>query len=246
MRKLLVLSCSQSKRYECLRMPAIERYDGPAFRLLRRYLKNSTEELGIYILSAEFGLIPHTRQIPFYNQRMSKQRAQELKAKIGSQAQRLFADESPRQRLGRQLFINLGKDYLQAFEPALSLLASGSTVTMASGATGKRLAEMYDWLYSSDAPLHQLADVKPVAGKATLRGVEIALTENQIFALARKALKQGDEAAFSYQSWYVQVDGIRVSPKWLVSQLTDLPVSSFHSDESRRVLHRLGIVTRRV
>lgn len=246
MSKLLVLSCSQSKRYECSRLPAIQRYDGPSFRLLRRYLKDSDEEIGIYILSAKYGLIPHTRRIPFYDQRMTKHRAQELERKIKGQAQQLFSSELHRQKIGHQLFINLGKDYLQAFEPAYPLFASGSIVTTASGATGKRLANMYDWLYGSDSSLRQPASLELVTGRAMLRGVEIALTKDQVLTFARKALKHADKAAFSYQSWYVRVDNIRVSPKWLVSSLTGLPVSTFHSDEARRVLAQLGMEVIRV
>jgi hypothetical protein len=246
MNRLLVLSCSQCKRIEDTKLPALQRYNGPAFQLLRRYLENTVEEIGIYILSAEFGLIPHNRLIPFYDQRMTKQRAHELKAKVAGQAQRLFAIKSQRRRQKPQLFINLGSNYLRAFEPTLNFLASSSIVTMASGASGKRLAEMHDWLYGSDLFLRQLANIKSVAGEAKLRGVEIDLNKDQVFACARKALKQDDGAAFSYQSWYVRVDGVRVAPKWLVSLLTGLPVGSFHSDEARRVLSQLGMKVMRV
>lgn len=144
MNRLMVLSCSQRKQSESAMLPAIQRYDGPAFRLLRRYLGNGGEELGIYILSAEFGLIPHTRRIPFYDQRMTKQKPHEIKAKVAGQAQRMFTVRSSHRSQSRQLFVNLGGNYFRAFEPALTFLASGSTVTMASGAMGKRLAAMHD------------------------------------------------------------------------------------------------------
>jgi hypothetical protein len=42
-------------------------------------------------------------------------------------------------------------------------------------------------------------------------------------------------------TWYVAVGGQRVGPKWLVSQVTGLPVSAFHTDEARRVLQQLGV-----
>src|SRR3989440_5104424 len=124
MNRLLVLSCSQSKIPKCARLPAIQRYNGPVFRLLRRYLENASEELDIYILSAEFGLIRHTRLIPFYDRPMTKRRACELRTKVSDQAQRLFAAGSLREK--RELFINLGEAYLQAFEQALAFLASNS------------------------------------------------------------------------------------------------------------------------
>lgn len=246
MNRLLVLSCSQNKQTLQTTLPAIQRYDGPAFRLLRRYLKDSTDELEVFILSAEFGLIPHGRRIPFYDRRMTGQRARELKLKVASQAQRLFAAESPKRKRNQQLFINLGRDYLCAFEPAFTFLTPDSNITMASGAMGKRLAEMHDWLYGADSALRQPTSIESVKGRATLRGIEIELTKDQVLALALDALKQEDEAPFSYQSWYIQIDDIRVSPKWLVSKLTELPVSAFHSDDARRVLHELGLEVVRV
>jgi hypothetical protein len=209
-------------------------------------MEDSAEELEIFILSAEFGLIPHARRIPFYDQRMTERRVCELKLKIANQAQRLFAAKSPKRRQSRPLFINLGRDYLRAFEPAFAFLAPGSNVTMASGAMGKRLAEMHDWLYGADSALRQPASLESATGRATLRGIEIELTRDQVLAFALNALKQGDKAAFSYQSWYIRIGGIRVSPKWLVSKLTELPVSAFHSDEARRVLQRLGTFVHRV
>jgi hypothetical protein len=57
----LILACSQRKRCAANRLPALERYDGPAFKVVRRFLRQHPDEklhLGIQILSAEFGLIP--------------------------------------------------------------------------------------------------------------------------------------------------------------------------------------------
>jgi hypothetical protein len=192
MNRLLVLSCSQNKQPSQNKLPAIQRYDGPAFRLLRRYLKDSTDELEIFILSAEFGLIPHACRIPFYDRRMTNQRAHELKLKVASQAQRLFAVESAERKQGQRLFINLGREYLHAFEPAFTFLAPASNITMTSGAMGKRLAEMHNWLYGADSALCQPANVELVMGRATIRGVEIELTRDQVLAFALNALKQDD------------------------------------------------------
>jgi hypothetical protein len=246
MNRLLVLSCSQRKRTDRTSLPAIQRYDGPAFRLLRRYLENSIQELEIYILSAEFGLIRHTRLIPFYDQCMTNQRAHELKVKIAGQARRLFAIKSDQQRKRQQLFINLGRDYFRAFEPVLGSLASRMTIKTSSGATGKRLAEMYDWLYGKQSELHQPRSIKPGICSTKLHGIEIRLTKKQIFEVARTALRQGDQRVDSFQAWYVPVDNTRVSPKWLVSLLTNLPTSAFHSDDARRVLFQLGMEVIRI
>jgi hypothetical protein len=56
--RLLILSCSQRKAPWEGDLPALDRYDGPAFRVLRKYLRtHSDDSLAILILSAKFGLI---------------------------------------------------------------------------------------------------------------------------------------------------------------------------------------------
>jgi hypothetical protein len=39
--RMLILACSRRKRPDEGLLPAIERYDGPAFRVLRRFLRKS-------------------------------------------------------------------------------------------------------------------------------------------------------------------------------------------------------------
>ena len=67
------------------------------------------------------------------------------------------------------------------------------------------------------------------------------MTPAQVFDIARCALanRQGDPT--NYLSWYILVDGQRLAPKWLVSQLTGLQVSTFQAREARNVLQHLGI-----
>jgi hypothetical protein len=65
--RLLILSCSQRKRPDAILLPALERYDGPMFRVLRKFLReNPSKELhpDVYILSAQFGLISADQLIP--------------------------------------------------------------------------------------------------------------------------------------------------------------------------------------
>lgn len=246
MDRQIIISCSRRKRRERVKLPTLERYDGPAFRLLRSYLHNSAESIEIFVLSAEFGLIPHTRLIPYYERRMTVARACELRGMIARQARCLLNAEASGSVQTRPLFINLGRDYREAFAPIYELFALNSIVTQADGSSGKRLAVMHDWLYGADSVLRQPPTHKVATGRTSLRGVEIVQTPEQILAVARDKLMTASAVAFSYQAWYVPLDGQRVAPKWLVGQLTGLPVAAFHSDEARRVLSALGIEVTRV
>ena len=58
MTRALFLSCSKRKSPEAGLIPAIRRYEGPRFRVLRSYLRDAGKDpLLIWILSAEHGLI---------------------------------------------------------------------------------------------------------------------------------------------------------------------------------------------
>lgn len=85
MQRLLILACSQRKRPEASPLPAIERYDGPAFRVLRRYCRLIQDSgLIVYVVSAEFGLISAEKTIPTYDRRMTSERAEDLRPFIAA------------------------------------------------------------------------------------------------------------------------------------------------------------------
>ena len=80
-KRLVILSCSQRKVQGKPLMCAMDRYDGPAYKVVRKYLR-AVPDARTYdeflILSAEFGLIPDSRRIPYYDRRMTVERAKEL------------------------------------------------------------------------------------------------------------------------------------------------------------------------
>lgn len=242
-RKLL-LSCSEKKTLAPGLIPAIERYDGVMFRLIRCYLKQQLDDIDIYILSAEFGLIPHNEKIPFYDRPMTASRASEIKQEVINQSENLILNFVDLQRA--DFFINFGKFYFQAFEDVLNKLNSQATINLANGSSGKRLAQMHDWLYGGESPLRKQSQAaNHECGKASLKGIEIELNASEIYSITKQRLADSDENAFKFQSWYVEIDGLKISPKWIVSLLTGLPVKNFHSDQARKVLQKLGVkVTR--
>lgn len=140
MRRLLILACSQRKRAEPPPLPAIERYDGPAFRVLRRYLGLARDSgLIVYILSAEFGLIPAKKPIPNYDRRMTSKRADDLRLSIAAVLQAAIM----RHHLA-EIFICAGKTYLRALD---RLPETAPRSSIATGGQGRKLAALKTWLH---------------------------------------------------------------------------------------------------
>jgi hypothetical protein len=238
-RRLLILACSQRKCEAPELLPALERYDGPAFRVLRKFLRNFPNEthlVDIAVLSAEFGLFSAQQPIPNYDRRMTFQRANQLQTQVLSTLKNILAVGNI-----RQLFISMPKAYLSALAGYEHIIADGINVTISNGTQGRKLTELCSWLYNDHLTmLPPISTITP-RGNARLRGVEIAFTAEQILDIARQALAAGRGKPDAYQSWYVEVDGRRVAPKWLVSMVTGMPVSTFVTDEARRVLEHIGV-----
>lgn len=238
--RLLILSCSQRKRHQAGLMSAIERYDGPAFRVLRRYLQiktiaNEHEQAGpdVYILSAEFGLIPADQPIPDYDRQMTQGRAKELKPIVLDSLRCLLDRECPY----REIFIHLGKEYQLALAGWERWIPQGVIVHTADGSIGAKQGRLFDWLHGSAPPV----PVTEKRSEAKLLGMEIELTPQEVLEVARQALHHDGQAAARFHTWFVQVDDQRVAPKWIVSKLTGLPVSAFVTGQARRLLTQLGV-----
>jgi hypothetical protein len=233
----LLLACSQRKRLDAGVLPAIDRYDGPAFRLLRRYIKqNSVQSVDAKIISAEYGLISTDYSLPYYDCRITKKQSKILHSQVITGLE-IALNSKPY----TNLLIWLGRDYLEAIHSYEAIIPEGMTVQLANGGIGRRLSILYDWLYGDLSSL-QYKQV-PTLPKSTvfIRGIEVSLTPDQILNVARQAISLGKRGATQYQSWYVRVDDQRVAPKWLVSQITGLSVSTFHTDSARKTLQKLGI-----
>src|SRR6266508_7023102 len=105
--RLLILSCSQRKALAKGRLPAIDRYDGPAFRVLRKYLRESPSGAPtVLILSAKYGLIESDRRIPPYDRRLSRTSAERLRPQVLKTMRRVL-----RSRAWRAVGVCAGKEY---------------------------------------------------------------------------------------------------------------------------------------
>jgi hypothetical protein len=140
-RHLLVLGCSSTKLQAEGGLPAIDRYDGPTYRVLRSFLRESLwpSPLSIAVLSAKYGLIGGLTSIEHYDQRMDRNRAQEL---AGTSTETLV-------KWGKshsQVSLLLGKEYL----PALNLdrlSNDGVKSSVVEGPIGMKLNHLHNFLH---------------------------------------------------------------------------------------------------
>ena len=241
--RLLVLACSQRKRKNPELLPAIERYDGPAYQITRKYLnsigsvpcRDSTPS--IFILSAQYGLIAADTVIPHYDRKMTPLRAQELKLSAETRLQQVTEHN-----FFSEMLFCMGKMYQTTLSDTLSSLRlhTRDKIAIAEGSIGKQSATLYDWLFKAPPPIEQTRN-EAIA----FRGTKITITREKLLEEATFALADDPPAAARFESWYVLVGQQRVAPKWLFSLLTGLPVSQFRTADARRVLTALGIDVKR-
>lgn len=236
--RLLILSCSKKKRLTPGFLPALERYDGPIFRVMNKFMQECPCEaklLDVYILSAKFGLIPAGQPIPNYDLRVTMQRVEKLQLRTLTKLKQILIDGQY-----TELFLSMGKDYLRVLTGYESLIPANLKMTISTGTMGRKQAELRNWLHGEPSVLSDNQTKTVQLGKAYLRGIEIALTPKQVMEVAHLALAE-ERNIPKYQVWYVHVGSQQVPPKWLVSKLTGLPVNAFHTNEAKRVLQQLGI-----
>jgi hypothetical protein len=146
-RRLLVLACSMRKSSKPESIPAIERYDGVMFRVLKRlqFLGKFPTDVDVVILSAKYGLISHDTPIPDYDLRMTPELAQRH-----SPQSRVFLKRRTANGKYREVFICAGKDYLPTLEPFDDWRRS-TPVQTNMGKIGIQMKTLKNWLLGVDA-----------------------------------------------------------------------------------------------
>lgn len=224
-------------------MPAIDRYDGPRFRVLRKYLKQSPDQsLDVLILSARYGMITANHPIPDYDQIMTQTRAAELQPAVAAEFDRSLMARERAQLDPARLLLCMGKTYVGAFdgvgEPWLSMLRS----RVAAGGQGPQLARLKAWLYGDASPVNRPEVTAKQPGSVRLAGVAVRLSREEALEAIRQVLASEGGTMPQPQVWYVKVDDQAIPVKWLVSHLTGVPVQAFNTNQARAVLARLGIL----
>ncbi|MDE0013903.1 MAG: peroxide stress protein YaaA [Candidatus Poribacteria bacterium] len=150
MNYLLIISCSQRKVETDGLLPAIDRYDGPTYRCLRKFRDANSDKkypfptnLRILILSAKFGLIHPETEIPAYDLRMTTERAEEIRHEVKLDLYHCLHFYKIAYGGMDQVFINLGKTYMRTLDD----FHWGTIATMeASGGIGLKTQQMKAWL----------------------------------------------------------------------------------------------------
>lgn len=238
LQRILIVACTARKSTVPELIPAIERYDGPVFRVLRKYRKQYPEQLpDIYILSAKYGLIASSYEISNYDMRLTPDRAALLNPTVLNDLSCVFRSS----HFG-YMCICITRDYGLMIEGWESAIPDNVAVKIIQGTPGQKLSKLYEWLYQEASPAHHISP----SGSTRIRGIDLRLSADQVLDLIREKLAQGDNRATACHAWCVRIDGQTVAPKWIVSQISGLPVSAFGGSEARRVLEQLGLSVTRV
>ena len=145
MNYLLIISCSQRKIETAGVLPAIDRYDGPTYRCLRKFRDTFgfPKNLRILILSAKYQLIFPETEIENYDDKMTRARAESIAGGVQIDLKRCLDFYQIAYGGTDQVFINLGKTYMHTLDG----FHWGPISTMeASGGIGLKTQQMKAWL----------------------------------------------------------------------------------------------------
>ncbi|MCY4654899.1 MAG: tRNA-guanine transglycosylase DpdA [Dehalococcoidia bacterium] len=159
-KRLLILGCSNPKRASAGILPALDRYDGPAYRVLRKFLRERQwpQDVSIAILSAKYGLFGSLKGIEDYDQRMSPEIVGGMIAECSTTLGKWMRSGSH-----RSVHLSLGKDYIPAVRPGLDAL--GLSPEVFSGGIGEKLHQIKNFLNGSSSVQRDTAVVEAGTGR---------------------------------------------------------------------------------
>ncbi len=161
-RQLLVLGCSQTKRETRGPLPAIDRYDGSSYRVLRNYLREREWPAGlsVAILSAKYGLVGGFTAIEDYDERMTPQKALEWAPQCSLTLNYWSNDHT-------SIHFSLGKDYLPAVLPAIEQGLKAKAEVF-NGPIGMKLKRIKGLLQQTGSPIRRRVETpEPGSGKVS-------------------------------------------------------------------------------
>jgi hypothetical protein len=236
-RRCLIVNCSKTKIGSADPIQAVKLYDGPAFRVIRKYLRSLPQDaLDIYVLSAKHGLIAGDSLIHTYDEHITPQKAAMLNPEVLQRFKEILSSGYD------EVFALISKEYLGALQGYEQYLKPSLKWSLIVTSEGKRLRALKTWLYGEENLVKDTAKHIPhMTGHAVLKGREIQASPKDIMELALRVLQEERCAPYRLREWFVLIGSERISPKWLVSKIFGISVSEFQANDARRVLSQLGI-----
>jgi len=140
---LLIIPCSKRKILTLgCEISAIDLYDGPFYRILRKFFRQHdvSQYIDVLILSAKYGFIRPHDLISTYDEYMTSLKAKEFSSNIYNFLKALLNREEY-----QEIFINLGKTYALALADSEELL-NQYNVFWAKGQIGERMHQLKNWI----------------------------------------------------------------------------------------------------
>jgi hypothetical protein len=139
--RTLIVACSATKKSDAGLLPALARYDGPAYRTLRKNLE-AAGELRVVILSAEFGLLEPDAEIPDYNRKLTLERARELAPRVSRELQRM----AELGELAGGIFVFGSGLYRNILKGGLAAAGAHDRTRFSAGGIGEQLGQLKAFL----------------------------------------------------------------------------------------------------
>jgi len=144
-RRLLIIGCSNKKNKFDHLETALNVYDGPNYRSLKKMIrsKNFPDDVQIMIISAKYGMIFPDELIGYYDQKMTAKQSELLRSEMKKKLKKYVCEKK-----FNECFINLGKTYrdsIQDFTFPNYLIPK-----YADGKIGEKRSEMIKWLNNED------------------------------------------------------------------------------------------------
>ena len=244
--RLLILNCSARKHGPAEPCPAIERYHGPPWQVVRHFQRKLpllATDLHVYGLSAKYGLIPSSQPIPHYDQTLTPASAAVLRPQVLAAFTQLMAHGYA------QLCLGLSRRYVNVLNGWEALVPPSTEVQLADGPMGTKLGQLRAWLegrvWEPQARPTHIAALATPRGAVVLAGVPLALSREEVLVRGRTAFGLDGQNAARYRDWYVLLDDVPVAAKWLVSVISGVPTTKFDTANARRVLLALGVAVER-
>ena len=157
-RRLLIVGCSAVKRTSGGFLPALDRYDGPVYRVMRTFLRDHhwPDDVSVGVLSAEYGLFGIFKNIEHYDKRMDRTTAALQAPSCTATLSKWVPDH-------RSVHISVGRDYLPAIQPGISEL--NLTPFFLEGGIGCKQSQVKAFFHESRAAPRVKPQVEAGSGR---------------------------------------------------------------------------------